>query len=316
MGSFFSDIELYKRVEVLRGPASGTLYGSGAIGGIINFTTKDASDFLTDGRTQALRFKLGYESNGDAGLASVIFARRMSDSFEMLGALNYRFSDTVQDGDGVAIDGTDYDAPSGLIKGTWTFAEGQTLRLSFQHWVSDEEDAAYAQTGSNMFGNVDRRVTDTTATLVYADAVPESDWLDYTITFGFSDTTNEQLNSDAGIPSPLFADSDYAYRTVSLKAENRVELGGAGWDTFLTFGADVSRVDRKAVTTSGPLGFHPEGTDDKLGLYAQSEFVFGERLTLIPGLRADFVDRRPGASVSGGEAITDTAISPSWWSMF
>lgn len=51
MGSFFSDPELYKRVEVLRGPASSTLYGSGAIGGVVNFTTKDASDLLQDGQT-------------------------------------------------------------------------------------------------------------------------------------------------------------------------------------------------------------------------------------------------------------------------
>src|SRR5690606_2933618 len=49
MGSFFSDPELYKQVEVLRGPASSTLYGSGALGGVINFTTKDASDFIADG---------------------------------------------------------------------------------------------------------------------------------------------------------------------------------------------------------------------------------------------------------------------------
>ena len=46
MGSFFSDPELYKRIEVLRGPASSTLYGSGALAGVINLTTKDASDFL------------------------------------------------------------------------------------------------------------------------------------------------------------------------------------------------------------------------------------------------------------------------------
>ncbi|MEH0072644.1 TonB-dependent receptor plug domain-containing protein [Pannonibacter sp. Pt2-lr] len=49
MGSFFSDPELYKRVEVLRGPASSTLYGAGALGGVINFETKDASDFLEEG---------------------------------------------------------------------------------------------------------------------------------------------------------------------------------------------------------------------------------------------------------------------------
>lgn len=57
MGGFFSDPELYKKVEVLRGPASSTLYGSGALGGVINFVTKDAGDFIADGQTGALRLK-------------------------------------------------------------------------------------------------------------------------------------------------------------------------------------------------------------------------------------------------------------------
>ena len=35
LGSSFSDPDLYRRVEVLRGPASATLYGAGAIGGVI-----------------------------------------------------------------------------------------------------------------------------------------------------------------------------------------------------------------------------------------------------------------------------------------
>ncbi|MBN9249875.1 MAG: TonB-dependent receptor plug domain-containing protein, partial [Mesorhizobium sp.] len=63
MGGLFTDMELYKRVEVLRGPASSTLYGAGALGGVVNFTTKDASDFIAEGQTGAVRLKGTYDSN-------------------------------------------------------------------------------------------------------------------------------------------------------------------------------------------------------------------------------------------------------------
>jgi len=65
MGALFSEPDLYKRVEVLRGPASSTLYGAGALAGAVNFTTKDASDFLKDGDRFAVRLSAGYESNND-----------------------------------------------------------------------------------------------------------------------------------------------------------------------------------------------------------------------------------------------------------
>src|SRR5690606_1715847 len=70
MGGFFNDPELFKRVEVLRGPASSTLYGSGALGGVINFTTKDASDYLTEDQNGALKLKGSYDSNSNGYLGS------------------------------------------------------------------------------------------------------------------------------------------------------------------------------------------------------------------------------------------------------
>jgi hemoglobin/transferrin/lactoferrin receptor protein len=313
MGAFFSDVELYKRVEVLRGPAAGTLYGSGAVGGIVNFTTKDASDFLTDGDTSALRFRLGYESNGDGALGSFIYAARPSDSFEFLGALNYRRSGDVEDGDGTIIDGTKFGTPSGLLKGTWTLDGGQKLRFSVQRFESDEDDARYAQTGSDAFGTVDRRVVDTTALLSFSDDVPDNPLLDYTISLGFSNTTNEQSDANPGFPSPsvLFQDSDYGYQTLTLKAQNRSEFGGENWEGFLTFGVDVSELERTAEVASGVnVNFHPEGTDRRVGIYAQGEFIFGERLTVIPGLRADFVKRTPGPLVPGATETDDVAVSP------
>ena len=313
MGAFFSDVELYKRVEVLRGPAAGTLYGSGAVGGIVNFTTKDASDFLTEGQSRALRFRLGYESNGDGALGSVIYALRPNENAEFLGSLNYRRSGNVEDGNGTVIDGTKFGTPSGMLKGTWTLDGGQKLRFSVQRFVSDEDDARYAQTGSAAFGTVDRRVVDTTALLSFSDDVPESAFWDYTVSLGFSDTTNEQSNTNPGFPSTsvLFQDSNYGYQTVTLKAQNRAEVSGENWDGFLTFGVDVSELARTAEVVSGVnVNFHPEGTDFRVGVYGQGEFVFGDRLTIIPGLRADFVKRTPGPLIPGATETNDVALSP------
>jgi hemoglobin/transferrin/lactoferrin receptor protein len=313
MGAFFSDLELYKRVEVLRGPAAGTLYGSGAVGGIINFTTKDASDFLQDGDDRALRFRLGYESNGDGVLASAIFAARPSDSFEYLAALNYRRASDVEDGSGTIVDGTSFGTPSGLLKGTWTLDGGQQLRFSVQRWSSDEDDARYAQTGSSAFGTVDREVVDTTVLFSFADTVPDNPLLDYTVTLGYSNTTNEQSDTAPGFPttSVLFQDSDYGYRTITLKAQNRSAFSGEAWEGFLTLGVDVSELERTAEVASGVnVNFHPEGTDRRVGVYAQGELILGDRLTIIPGLRADFVNRTPGPLVPGATETDDVAISP------
>src|SRR3546814_4144610 len=63
-GRVFLDPEVLERVDVLRGPAS-TLYGSGAIGGVIDFTTRDASHFLEPGETCGARVGTGYQSTGD-----------------------------------------------------------------------------------------------------------------------------------------------------------------------------------------------------------------------------------------------------------
>jgi hemoglobin/transferrin/lactoferrin receptor protein len=149
MGSFFSDPELYKAVEVLRGPASSTLYGAGAMGGVINFTTKDASDFLEDGQTGAVRVKGSYNSNGDGTLISGILAHRISETFEVLAAGNFRQSDLMQLADGSDLSSSDFEAWSGLLKGTFHLDADETIRISYQRWNSDADDQDYAQTGTS-----------------------------------------------------------------------------------------------------------------------------------------------------------------------
>jgi hemoglobin/transferrin/lactoferrin receptor protein len=55
-GRFFIEPDLLKQVEIYRG-ANSALYGSGAIGGVIALTTKDASDLLDPGERFGARLK-------------------------------------------------------------------------------------------------------------------------------------------------------------------------------------------------------------------------------------------------------------------
>src|SRR5207237_931949 len=57
VGRDYLDVNAYKRVEILKGSASG-LYGSDAIGGVVTFVTLDPSDLLSIVSDRPFAFKL------------------------------------------------------------------------------------------------------------------------------------------------------------------------------------------------------------------------------------------------------------------
>jgi hemoglobin/transferrin/lactoferrin receptor protein len=323
MGGLFTDPELYKQVEVLRGPASSTLYGSGAIGGVINFTTKDASDFIADGQRGALRLKGGFNSNVNGWLGSAILAQRIGERAEFLLAGNYRRADPYLTGAGTVVRSSDFQAWSGLAKGTFQVGDEGKFRLSYQHWDSNADDQDYAQVGtSTTFGTVDRHVVDKTAVATYENPFSDNDWVDLKIAASFSDTTVRQTNA-SGNPmfgltcatSTLFCDTTYGYQTWQLDVRNTSEWHGDNWDNFLTYGWQTAYQIRTAQPTTvggapGAINFHPEGTDLKTGVYVQNEFIWDDRLTIIPGMRVDWRTLTPGSGTGVTAQDSDTAFSP------
>ena len=325
MGGIFNDPELFRRVEVLRGPAASTLYGSGALGGVINFETKDASDFLLEGETAALRLRGQYDSNPNGFLGSTILAARLGPQAELLLAGNFRRAQDYEDGDGVEVDGSGFETPSGLAKATFFFDDlrEQELNLSYTHFYSDEDDSSYNQLqGGTGFGTIDRTVQNQQAQIAYENDDSDNPWLDLRLSLSWNLISNEQRNSSL---SPAFGrgleqPADYEYETFNALAQNTFELTGNDWENFLTVGTQVTHQSRRTGVES-PFGFHPEGEDFQVGVFAQNEFVWDDRLTIIPGLRVDYQRLEAADDVVGSSLLppgtqSDVALSPKIAAMY
>jgi hemoglobin/transferrin/lactoferrin receptor protein len=320
MGALFSEPELYKRVEVLRGPASSTLYGAGALAGVINFTTKDASDFLDAGDPLAVRLKAATETNAQAHTLSGIVAVQPTDGVELLGSYNYRRSDDYKDGNGDTVAASATLSDSWLVKGRVAIGGNKkhAIWASYQDWISDAPqvyDQISAATGASLMR---RRVHDKTAVLGYVNDFDGSKIFNVEAQIAYSLSKVHQ--TETTFLGPL-AYSDFSYESWQGKLQNSSEFAmGGDWTTFLILGGQWSKQERRnprvgltGIVTPG-AGTHPEGDMSRYGLFGQLEIVWSDTLTIMPGVRIDWTDLTPGATVVGGTTLTDgvkdSGVSP------
>ena len=326
-GSFFGDTALYKRVEVLRGAASSTLYGAGAIGGAIAFTTKDPSDFLGEGDGQALRYSTGFASNGTGKKAGLIWAKRQGDT-EFLAAINGSDGGVMTDGAGGNIAGSEHASWSGLVKGVWHLGQEESLTLSASRTDTALDDAPVALTGDlaffgpapgsalTVFGTNDIHTVDDTVALTWKKAGLTAQ-LSHTATRADKSNFSMMASCRPGDSQVLCA-NEASYATTALKVENAFDLALGAWEGTLVVGGQLSAQDRNAVSSLGPMPSHPEGQNKMLGLYAQGEFTLNDKLTITPGLRVDFGRFTPStaSAAQGGANVSNTAISPKIAAMY
>ena len=313
-GSIFLEPELLKRVEVLRGPGNSTLYGSGALGGVILFETKDATDFLEDGDTFAVRQKLTFESNEDKIQSSTILAFAPNNQFDALLAFTYSDVGVSEDGDGTTLIRTNADMYNFLGKANYTQG-ANTFSFSYQHLYSDGKNQDFNQIDgccqSPFFswglGNIVNESQ--VAKLEYNFAPEDNSFWDLTTSLSYTNSSRDvQQGTDPA--NPVFASllGERSYELWKLKVENTADLSTDAFEHYLTVGVAASYRDRSSVPVSAS---HAEAITKTYEFYAQSELTFNDRLTINAGLRIDRQTIEPKATVVGAAgAISDTAIEP------
>jgi len=322
-GSLFTDPEFFKSVEILRGPGSSTLYGAGALAGVVSLETKDGADLLDPGQTFGGDQKLEYRSNGEGVESTTFLAFAPDEQFDGLIGFIYDESDFLVDGDGDDIAGTRITEQNALIKGTYRFGAGNAHEIegAFIRYSGEADDQLLDVIDfGTTFGRVDRQVTDTTAFLKYNYAPPENDLIDLTVQLSYGKSENEITDFVVPPPTSPFApseelilslfDVDYAYETRGLRVENAAAFFGDSFENYLTFGIDVSRQDRISTrATEANAEFQPEGVTDTTGLFVQNEFVWDDQLTILVGARRDFQRIEPGDLVPTDDKVENDGMA-------
>lgn len=285
-GSFLSlEPELFKELDVTRGPADGFRFSGGAIGGTVEATTKDARDFLEGGDTFSFRQKLGYESNGDGLLSTSILSFAPTDRLDVLAFYGYRTANDRTDGNGNTLEATEFRQEAFLLKTNYALTDNSTLKSSFLKNDIPERDVLYSSYDPNFSDEpVDRDTEDTTAFVEYNLDSADSELINLTARLQYKKEVIDirSLTGETGI-----FDADHQTTTYSLRVTNQAAFNTGSLSHDLLTGIEIGQRERTSYadgTTTNDISA-PGGTDDYVAVFFTDEIEIGDALTVTPQAR-------------------------------
>ena len=307
-GVFYLDPELVGGIDVTRGPTA-TIYGSGAIGGVVAFRTRSIDDILAPDERAGVVQKQGFGTNGQRFLNSTALGARIGTAADVFGQFVLRNNGPSRDGLGTPIRDTGNELTSGLAKFNLRPADGHEISGTSLLQRFDFTNAGTSNTGAR-FANA---VQADTYTLGYRFARPDVPLVDFSIR-GYYTTTHNDLTFLQDSPSGV-------YGTLGARAGNRItyDLETTGFDVHntarfdtwalshaLTVGGDY--VGNRVHTTDNAGGFGaaftPSGERSLAGAFIQDEIRYSSWLRVIGALRYDHYDLSGGGFRSSGDRLS------------
>lgn len=310
-GQFYLEPEMVKQVDVVRGPVS-TIYGSGAIGGVVNFQTIDPADMLRHGETWAARIKGQYSTNEDGKLVSATGAVKANENVSLLANFVWRDLDAYEDGQGTVVENSNKELVSGLVKGVFDFGAGNQLKLSY----IDKKD----KYTTGLKSDSDQQETEAenrTLSAKWTYNPGANDLIDLNVSGYFTSTRLEQTRLDSLFSSPpgpvteLVAAGNQRYfdiETFGLDVFNSSRFSSGLINHTLTYGGDYFK-DQVKTEDAGLGGsgdeFTPSGDREVYGFFMQEKLEYSDWLEVIAALRYDKY-----ALKGNGLNVEDDQLSP------
>lgn len=308
-GRFFIDPSVVNSAEVLRGPSS-SLYGSGGMGGVIEFRTIDPLEALATGETQT-SFGLGGQTANREYHATATAISRPLDGLGVVGSLTKRDSGSIELGNDTELQSDD-DILSGFLKGSYDAGGGHKFTASFLRFDNDAIEPNNGQAPGNDY--VDKNLVSDTYRLGY-DFNPANAWVDLKSIVYYQSFKADELRLDNNGAGPAGELLKRDVDTYGFRIDNRSRFSlTEDIFTTLTIGAEGYRDEQEGAASGGTRGGVPDAEDSFIGGFAQAEinwtrpfgFLPGD-IYIVPGLR---YDRFESESSQAGADAEDSAWSP------
>jgi hemoglobin/transferrin/lactoferrin receptor protein len=295
-GIFYLEPELISGVDVVRGPVA-NIYGSGAIGGVVSFTTKDVDDILRAGQNFGVMTRGELGSNTGQGVGSAFAAARSQNVDFMVGGTHREKSD-YKDGHGNTVENSGYDVSTGIAKLTLRPADGHTVKLGYIHY-----DASY-NTGQPSDSQYDTRVQNDIANARWLYSRPDDRLFDFDGNVYWTKTSTDQtLLVNGGLIGAVGDKRNFTINTYGTDIHNTSRFDFAGFRNALTVGVDgfQDQVDTSGFATA----YTPSGERTVTGGFAQWKANYSTWLEVIGALRYDRYELN-----GGGVNISGDRVSP------
>ncbi|MDB5656719.1 MAG: TonB-dependent hem/hemoglobin receptor [Tardiphaga sp.] len=335
-GSFFLDPELIGGLDIVRGPTA-NINGSGAIGGVASFRTKDIEDVLRPGEHWGFDLGGSYGSNSNRGLGSVFGGVRVDPTVDVFGGAVYRTQGNYQDGAGTEIGNTGNDIAAGLLKLTVRPADGHEIKFGgvfqdyqynigqFNRGPTTTAAPAAALAGSSVYAS---DVKNYTGTVTWKYSRPDDMWFDWNATLYGNRTDNDQVktynnrittgggvctlaNPGNNISGCVGDRRGYLLDTVGVDIYNTSRFDYGSWRNAVTYGFDTFQ---DTVTTSDSRGNSnittPGGERTVSGGFVQLKNNYSSWLEIVSAVRYDRYELNSTGTTAGATSSSGDRFSP------
>lgn len=328
-GSFFLDPELIGGADVVRGPTA-NIYGSGAIGGLVSFRTRDINDVLRPGERWGVDLSGSYGSNNSRGLGSVFGGVRATPDVDIFGGAVYRTQGNYKDGNGTEIGNTGNQVEAGLMKVTVRPALGHEVKFgaTFQDYqysigqmntgpVATATQRALYQ-GSSVYASDTKNYT---GTITWNYSLPSDNLFDWHMSAYGNRTENDQTktyhystsgaaycgagNFGNNISGCVGNQRGYTLDTFGFDVNNTTRFNVGDWRNALTYGVDAFQDDVITTDSRGNSNVTtPSGIRTVSGGFMQLKQNYSTWFEAVSAIRYDRYNLQSGTTNTGGDRFS------------